>query len=220
MENLIGNKYGRLKVIGFNGKSKKGHCSLWYCECICGNKKTIRSTNLKSGHAKSCGCFQSESTKKRSTKHGHTIGHKSSPTYAAWATMKQRCDNKHKVGYNYYGGRGISYCDEWGDFKAFLKDMGEAPKGMEIDRINNNKGYSKKNCRWATKTTNRRNKRNAKIWEYNGKKYCISELSEILGIPYHALRRRLKYWGMTIDEAIESCKNLRKVKKLAKKKCR
>ena len=82
------------------------------------------------------------------------------PTYTSWQCMKSRCENDKNVAFNHYGGRGITVCDEWRDsFINFLNDMGEAPKGLTIDRIDGSKGYYKDNCKWATKSEQSYNRR-------------------------------------------------------------
>lgn len=91
-------------------------------------------------------------------KHGHYIGSKSS-TYLTWNSMKQRCLNSKHKKYNIYGGRGITICESWYCFENFLADMGERPKGKTIDRIDNELGYFKNNCRWATVSEQNYNRR-------------------------------------------------------------
>ena len=90
--------------------------------------------------------------------HGHWCGGKSSGTYNTWQKMKARCDDPQNNMYMYYGGRGLTYQKAWKEFTEFLQDMGERPVGMTLDRIDNAKGYSKDNCRWATKQDQARNK--------------------------------------------------------------
>lgn len=81
-------------------------------------------------------------------------------TYRTWAMMKNRCTNPNAEDWKYYGGRGIKLTHRWHDFRNFVKDMGERPnRSLTIDRINNDKGYSKTNCRWATKKQQRQNQR-------------------------------------------------------------
>lgn len=77
--------------------------------------------------------------------------------------MRQRCTNPKNKQWEDYGGRGITVCARWDDFDTFLADMGPRPEGMSLDRIDNNKGYSPDNCRWATRTQQNRNSRQAKL---------------------------------------------------------
>jgi hypothetical protein len=91
--------------------------------------------------------------------------------------MMQRCHNTNNERYSNYGGRGILVCDRWRDkimgFANFVEDMGECPVGLSIDRMNNNKGYSKKNCRWATRREQKANCRNNVQIHFGGETKCI-----------------------------------------------
>lgn len=87
-------------------------------------------------------------------------GHYNSRTYHSYHSMKARCLNKNHRQFKDYGGRGIGISDRWLDsFENFLADMGERPVGRTLDRINNDLGYSKSNCRWATREEQNNNKR-------------------------------------------------------------
>jgi hypothetical protein len=87
-------------------------------------------------------------------------GMSNSPEYEVWTAIKQRCSNKNEVYYESYGGRGTTFCSEWEYFSNFTKDVGHRPSSSyQIDRIDNNKGYSKENCRWVLPNVNGANKR-------------------------------------------------------------
>lgn len=78
--------------------------------------------------------------------------------YRSWTSMKMRCNWKGWHKYKFWGGRGIGYDPRWESFEEFFKDMGERPEGTSLDRIDNDKNYSKENCRWATITEQNRNR--------------------------------------------------------------
>ncbi len=101
----------------------------------------------------------------RKMKHGYNRKGVHSPVYGAWHSMKNRCDNSNNRSYHNYGGRGIGYVPLWKDFTNFLRDMGEPLPGQSLDRIDNNAGYSKQNCRWATMVVQSRNRRSNKLTE-------------------------------------------------------
>lgn len=85
-------------------------------------------------------------------------------TRTAWREMIYRCHRVSHPSFKDYGERGITVCKEWHDYENFLRDMGEVPEGFTLDRIDNDKGYFKENCRWTTRTVNLANRRSwAKI---------------------------------------------------------
>jgi len=150
---LTGQVFGRLTVIAYVGI--KNRAAIWTCFCKCGNKIKIRTADLRRGHTKSCGCLQKDLSRKRLTKHGLW----DTPSYQSWRSMKQRCTNPTNIAYKYYGGRGISFCSRWDAFENFFEDMGERPIGLTLERVDNEKGYSKENCKWANQKEQIRNSR-------------------------------------------------------------
>lgn len=152
---LIGKQFYRLTVIEFSF-CRKGN-SFWLCQCICGNTSIVMARALKTGHTKSCGCLQRETSKKVNTHHGmeHTN------FYTVWCNIKARCLNKNGKDYPYYGARGIKVCDRWlNSFENFMEDMYSSYKqGLELDRIDVNGNYEPSNCRWITHKANGQNTR-------------------------------------------------------------
>jgi len=120
--------------------------------------------------------------------------------YGSWYAMKQRCDNpKHKSFHN-YGGRGIGYIEAWKSFEEFNRSMSLSyQKGLTLDRIDNNKGYSPENCRWATKKQQANNMRKNTIIEYNGQTLTLTQWAEKLGLKVGTLQWRFRR-GWTIEK--------------------
>ena len=187
---ISGSKYGRLTVLSFAGHSNhKRPIPQWHCECECGQTITVVGSHLKNGNTSSCGCLRKEVAKQRATSHGR----KTSRTYQIWQGMKARTTNPNNGHYHAYGGRGIEVCDEWlNSFETFLTDMGEAPEGLSIDRIDNDGHYEPSNCRWATpQQQSRNNSRN--VWlEANGVRKCLSDWADDLGCTSYAIQKRLE----------------------------
>ncbi len=132
-------------------------------------------------------------------KHGMTY----SRPYRIWAGIKRRCYNKNEKAYSSYGAKGIKMCDRWLDFELFWEDMKDTYKdSLTIDRIDNSKGYCKDNCRWATMKEQARNKTNIPLYDYQGRKICISEASEITGIKRATISHRINNQNMSFSDAI------------------
>lgn len=149
---LSGKTFGQLEVLNFAGYYNNRRW--WLCRCSCGKEVTVSAHHLTAddGGTKSCGCRKGQ------------VGAKvqGGRLYRIFAGMKTRCYNENATGYKNYGGRGITICEEWlSDFWSF-HDWALAhgyADGLTIDRINNDKGYSPDNCRWATRADQNRNKR-------------------------------------------------------------
>lgn len=129
-------------------------------------------------------------------------GMEGTKTYNCWVMMKQRCKNPKCQFYPDYGGRGISYCEEWEKFENFYKDMGDKPKGYSLDRIDVNGNYYKENCRWATNSQQANNKRTSRKITYGKKTMTISEWASSLKINPQTLRSRFDRGGWSVEEAL------------------
>lgn len=196
--NLIGQRFFRLVVFEKIIKNKKVR---WKLKCDCGGETEADTQTLRRGYCKSCGCYQIEKSKQMNTSHGK----KGTRVYNIWNSMKMRCINKNQKDYNRYGGIGIKICDEWMSFENFYKDMGDPEKGMSLERIDNNKGYSKENCKWATYKEQGHNKKTTIRIFFNGVERNLyglwNEYSRPLGLHYSTIQRRIKK-GMCIEDAL------------------
>jgi hypothetical protein len=162
--NLIGQTFGRLTVVAQVDSDSRGQAR-WRCSCLCGTPSVIvQAANLRSGNTTSCGCWRRERTSTIASESNVTHGMTHTPEYRTWLAVKARCCNPRSANWAYYGGRGITICDQWrNSFSAFLADMGPRPDGFSIDRINNDLGYSPENCRWATWSQQSHNNRHTKL---------------------------------------------------------
>lgn len=124
------------------------------------------------------------------------------PTYNCWSNMLSRTRNKKHPGYKNYGGRGITVCNDWLKFENFLNDMGEKPRNLSIDRVNNDGNYNKKNCRWATQKEQCQNQRKNIIIIYNGRKYIANDLVKVLGVSHSTIVRRAMNNGSLTERII------------------
>lgn len=182
-KNLDGVRFGRLTAI------KVSKPRYYLCQCDCGVEKTVRIDHLQTGKTTSCGCYRNEVTLAASTKHGHSHN----PLYFVWASMIDRCYNPKFHDYHNYGGRGITVCDRWrNSVSNFIEDMeyGYA-KGLQLDRVKNDEGYSQSNCRWVTRMVNNRNKRTNRFLTVNGETKTATEWAELSGISFPTIIGRM-----------------------------
>lgn len=209
-KDLTGTTFNYLTVKAFSHMNESGQ-SHWTCSCECGSEKVVRASHLKTGQIKSCGCRTKELLAAGSTKHGHWSGGVSSPEYSAWCLARTRCHNPGNQAYPDYGARGIKMCKRWrkgegskSGFECFIEDMGLRPSPKHsLDRIDNNKGYTPSNCRWATAVEQMRNTRGVRLVEFRGQEMCVSAAIEAAGsvIEIDRVVKRLNR-GWSVEDAV------------------
>lgn len=204
--NHIGQRFGRLLVTARLESDKNGN-SRWLCKCDCGNESTPLGQSLRSGATISCGCAAKEINSERATKHGAS----GTPAYKAWHAMIQRCTNPKNHKWHRYGGRGITVCERWLSYEAFLEDMGPRPPGMTIDRCENDGNYEPGNCRWATQPQQARNRSTNRFVLVDGEALTVSEASRRLGPNRSTVGRRIRE-GWQPDNAANAPLNSRREK--------
>lgn len=134
------------------------------------------------------------------TKHGGYLGGTESPAHYVWRSMMARCYRPTDKSYKYYGARGITVCDAWHDYTVFVHDMGEPPNGMSLDRIDVNGPYCKTNCRWATSSTQQKNKSTTRLYVRSPDMFTgtLVECAKLVGISKELAWYRWKNWGTFI----------------------
>lgn len=205
MKDIIGTKRFMLTVLSVDepyilpcGQKNKAY----KCLCDCGKEIRVRALHFNRWLLTSCGCskfYNGKMTKLPTDKNIRKL----------WESVRYRCsENRGNTSgsRDIYYGRGIRMCDEWVNdysvFEQWAKDNGYK-KGLDIDRIDNYKGYSPDNCRFVTRVENCRNKRDSIIVEYKGEKLHLKTLMEKLNIKlnYCTVRMRLKR-NWSVEDAL------------------
>lgn len=207
---MEGQRFGNLIVL----RKSKLAGRTWDCICDCCKQTTVDSRNLRSGHTKSCGCARRQTLL--------THGLYKSSEYSVWRSLLPRCRNPKSPAYKYYGGRGINVPDEWvsGDgsrsgFEVFLADVGQRPSlAHTLDRRDNSKGYSRGNCRWATRKQQMNNMRRNRLLTHDGSTLTVAQWTKLKGLTENLIAGRLRM-GWSVARAIDTPpgKNLRRTAK-------
>lgn len=189
---MTGKRFFRLLVVGRYWETYKPD-AWWVCKCDCGKTKAVKGVLLRNGTTSSCGCFHTEIIR--------THNKSKTGAYKVWGAMKERCLNPKNKGYRIYGGRGITVCKRWMHFENFYADMGERPRGLTLERINNNGNYSPNNCKWATIKEQLRNTRLTTFITFKGVRKSLGDWADELGINKKTIGWRLRH-GKTPAQAL------------------
>lgn len=199
----IGDRFGQLTIkhlfYGYDGHTNKLAA---ICVCDCGNESEVRVNSLKRGNTTSCGCFNKQRIKESKITHGF----RRHPLYIVWRNMMTRCYKTNNKSYKYYGGRGIIVSEEFHDLGTFINWClnNGWEKGLTIDRRNNNGNYQMDNLRMVTIVEQANNKRNNRIFIYNGVTKTIAEWSRdpICQVSYKILLQRINKQGWSFEKAL------------------
>lgn len=197
---ITGRRFGALVALGISGRGPRGHI-LWRCQCDCGNQHVAPGSRLLNGGCKSCGCQRSAMIGDARRKHGYS---RRSGEYKSWSGIIERCENPKNPAFGNYGGRGIQVCLRWrASFEAFLADVGPRPsRGHTIDRIDVNGNYQPGNVRWATWRTQAQNRRDVRLFSFDGRTLCLTEWARELDIPYLRLYNRIVRHGEPAEKVL------------------
>jgi hypothetical protein len=190
---LVGKKFGKVTVLTLHHRALMGSY-YWKYICDCGESGITTTNNLQKGTIPICKCIDTNVI--NNDKRGEAKS-----TYNIWSCMKHRCLMPTHASYAYYGGRGITIDKRWLSFNNFLEDMGPRPSKLTLERKDNNKGYSKDNCIWASNHTQARNKRNNVNITYNGLTMCLKDWAVIFNTSSTTIQNRL-HKGLSFREAL------------------
>ena len=176
---------------------------LWKMKCSCGELFVAQPSDSK-GVCRKCAM---EKLSAERTKHGESPKQgkqNASKLYSIWVNMRNRCFNSNNKSFAYYGGRGISVCDEWNEFLNFEKwaIQNGFEENLTLDRIDVNGNYEPENCRWISRKEQMRNTRSNHLLTYNGDTKTMAEWAEITGIPYSTLKQRINKYNYSVEKAL------------------
>lgn len=190
---IIGKKFGGLLILSWISKGE----ILVRCDCGKEYPTQMHSVKINKNGCKEC------SNKKYTPPPQITHGKTKTKEYYTWRAIRSRCRNPKNKCFSVYGGRGITVDPSWNTFEQFYRDMGDAPTKLHsIDRIDNNKGYSKGNCRWATVEEQARNKRTTVRIEIDGIVQCQKDWCQEFKKHEGMVLDRTKRLGWNLRDAL------------------
>jgi hypothetical protein len=197
-EDLTGRTFGRWTVLALLPKEGLRR-RRWLCRCECGTEREVWTSNLRTGASTGCGCERLELNKARLLTHGLSTR----PEYFAWYDAVARCHDPKRASYPDYGGRGIFMCERWRESpENFYADMGPRPSpAHSLDPIDNDGPYSPENCRWATQSTQNRNRRVNRLVTFDGETLTLADWCDRTGLHKATLLNRLRS-GWSVRDAL------------------
>ena len=183
---ITGKRFGRLVVLS-RAENDRHDIAQWLCRCDCGVEKVVRGASLRSGVILSCGCLCRE-------RHRHTHDESKTRLFRILQYVKGRCYNQNNSAYQYYGGRGISVCQEWRESFVTFRDWALAngySDDLTLDRIDADGNYEPSNCRWVDRKTQMRNQRDSLKYTIDGITRNLADWCDIYNVPYERTRHRV-----------------------------
>lgn len=200
-KDLTGKRFGRLVVLAeCRERTRNGQIKL-DCVCDCGCRCKVLRAHIVSGHTKSCGCYQREVATRNGSRRA-THGMSKERIFVIWYHMIKRCYDEKNKAYSYYGGRGITVCEEWRDDPLAFKKWALAngyKEDLTIERIDVNGNYCPENCTWITLQMQNYNRRDTR--RYKGKSLRI--WAKELGLDPNKVISRVKILNWSPEEALE-----------------
>lgn len=190
---VVGQTYGEVRVVAVK-RSDKDTTERYKLRCVCGKEwwKTRPAMRLRpDALCHSC------ATKLWKTGDGRS----KTPLYKLWRNMHARCINPAHIAYKNYGARGITVCKRWSSFDNFRADVSPRPDGLTLERIDNSKGYSPSNCRWASRKEQNTNKRTNRMLTVWGETQMLAEWARRLGTKPTTIWLRLEKYGWSVTDA-------------------